>query len=92
MKSSLRPTRPTLDSHSASSDSIDGLSGRRKSSGTSVVILDPETDKDKRGRKGSLACGDGGLEVKRKKKAAQDVSRRAHLTFLEIDGTRADYI
>ena len=74
MKSSLRPTRPTLDGHSASSDSIDGLAGRRKSSNTSVVIFDPDVDKDKRDRKGSVIGGDGALEVKRKK-TAQDVSR-----------------
>lgn len=73
MKSSLRPTRPALDAHSESSDSIDGSAGRRKSSGTSVVILDPDVDKAKRDRKGSVACGEGGLDVKRKKKAAQDV-------------------
>lgn len=77
MKSSLRPSmRPPLDSHSESSDSIDGLAGRRKSSGTSVVILDPEVDKDKRGRKCSVANGEGGLvDTRRKKKAAQDVRR-----------------
>lgn len=69
--------RPPIDSHSESSDSIEGLAGRRKSSGTSVVILDPEVDKDKvkdgRGRKSSVVNGDGALETRRKKKAAQDV-------------------
>jgi hypothetical protein len=73
MKSSLRPARPALDAHSASSDSIDGLPGRRKSSGTNVVIVDPETDGTKRIRKGSVLNSEG-QETRKKKRAALDVS------------------
>jgi hypothetical protein len=74
MKSSLRPARPTLDGHSQSSDSIDGLPSRRKSSGTNVVILDPEGDGTKRIRKGSMLNADGTMETRKRKKAALDVS------------------
>ena len=72
MKSSLRPARPALDAHSTSSDSIDGLPGRRKSSGTNVVIVDPETDGTKRIRKGSVLNSEG-QETRKKKRAALDV-------------------
>ena len=71
MKSSLRPARPALDAHSQSSDSIDGLPGRRKSSGTNVVILDPDVDGTKRMRKGSVLNGEN--ETRKRKKAALDV-------------------
>lgn len=74
MKSSLRPARPTLGNHSDSTNSIDGLPSRRKSSGTNVVILDPEVDPDKRARKGSLMVnGEAGQEPRKRKKAALDV-------------------
>jgi hypothetical protein len=73
MKSSLRPARPALDAHSQSSDSIDGLPGRRKSSGTNVVIVDPEVDGTKRIRKGSVLNGEN-QETRRRKRAALDVS------------------
>jgi hypothetical protein len=79
MKSSLRPARPALDAHSASFDSIDGLPGRRKSSGTNVVILDPDMEGVKRIRKGSVLT-ESGLETRKRKKAsALDVSRVFHL-------------
>lgn len=73
MKSSLRPARPALDAHPSSSDSVDGLPGRRKSSGTNVVIVDPEGDGTKRIRKGSVMNGEG-QETRKKKRAALDVS------------------
>jgi hypothetical protein len=73
MKSSLRPARPALGNHSESTTSIDGLPGRRKSSGTNVVIVDPEADAGKRIRKGSLMVNGEGGEARKKKKAL-DVS------------------
>jgi len=75
MKSSLRPARPAMDAHSQSSDSIDGLPGRRKSSGTNVVIVDPAVDGTKRIRKGSVLNGEN--ETRKRKKAALDVSPSA---------------